>query len=52
MEKEIGLDTIEGIAKLSPKRAVFYDDGFADDVVKANAEQILKKAGVEEVMVI
>jgi len=52
LEKKIGLEVVEEIAKLSPQRVVFYDDGFADDTVKANAEQTLKKAGVEEIMVI
>ncbi len=52
LEKQIGLETVEEMAKLSPHRAVFYDDGFADDTVKANAEQTLKKAGVEEILVI
>lgn len=52
LEKKITLDTIEEMAKLAPHRAVFYDNGFADDTVKANAEQTLKKAGVKEIMVI
>lgn len=52
LEKKIALDTIEEMAMLAPHRAVFYDNGFADDTVKANAEQTLKKAGVKEIMVI
>ncbi len=52
LEKQIGLETVGEMAKLSPHRAVFYDDGFADDTVKANAEQTLKKAGIEEILVI
>lgn len=52
LEEKITLDTIEEMAKLAPHRAVFYDNGFADDTVKANAEQTLKKAGVKEIMVI
>jgi adenine-specific DNA-methyltransferase len=52
LEKQIGLETVGEMAKLSPHRTVFFDDGFADDTVKANAEQTLKKAGVEEILVI
>ncbi|MFA4930277.1 MAG: site-specific DNA-methyltransferase [Patescibacteria group bacterium] len=52
LEKQIGLETVGEMAKLSPHRVVFFDDGFADDTVKANAEQTLKKAGVEEILVI
>ena len=52
LEKKIELNTVKEMAKLSPKRVVFYDDGFLDDTVKANAEQTLKKAGAEEIMVI
>ena len=52
LEKKIELDTVKEMAKLSLKRVVFYDDGFLDDTVKANAEQTLKKAGAEEIMVI
>jgi len=52
---EIGLDVVEGIAalktELSPEtaRVVFKDAGFADDVVKTNAVQILHQAGIEDV---
>lgn len=52
---EIGLDVVEGIAalkdELSPEtiRVVFKDSGFADDVVKTNAVQILHQAGIEDV---
>ena len=52
---EIGLDAVEGIAalkdELSPEmiRVVFKDSGFADDVVKTNAVQILHQAGIEDV---
>lgn len=52
LEKNLGLDVIEGIAKLKPTRVVFYDDGFKDDSVKLNAEQTLKKFGVEDIRVI
>jgi adenine-specific DNA-methyltransferase len=57
LDKAITLDTVEGIAKLKDKlqpedslmRVVFRDSGFADDVVKVNAVQILKQAGIEDV---
>ncbi len=47
----------KGIAKLKDElqpednmmRAVFRDSGFADDVVKVNAVQILKQAGIDDV---
>ena len=52
---EIDLDVVNGIAalkdELSPEmvRVVFKDAGFADDVVKTNAIQILRQAGIEDV---
>jgi adenine-specific DNA-methyltransferase len=52
---DIGLDVVEGVAalkdELSPEtiRVVFKDSGFADDVVKTNAVQILHQAGIEDV---
>lgn len=52
LEKNLSLDIIKQIAELKPKRVVFYDDGFADDSVKANAEQTLKKSGVNDIRVI
>ena len=51
----ISLEVVEGIAKLkdelSPEiiRVVFKDSGFEDDVVKTNAVQILKQAGIDDV---
>lgn len=51
----IGLDVVEGIAALKEElqpevmRVVFKDAGFVDDVVKTNAVQILKQAGIEDV---
>lgn len=51
----IGLKVVEGIAALKDEfkpeimRVVFKDAGFADDVVKANAVQILKQAGIDDV---
>lgn len=46
---------IQGIAKLKGElkpevmRVVFKDAGFKDDVVKTNAIQILRQAGIEDV---
>ena len=51
----IDLDVVRGIAtllsELAPEtcRVVFKDSGFASDVVKTNAVQILKQAGVDDV---
>lgn len=55
LSDNITLDVVEGIAKLKDEltpeimRIVFKDAGFADDVVKTNAIQILKQAGIEDV---
>lgn len=55
LSDSITLDVVEGIAKLKNKlnpeimRVVFKDSGFKDDVVKTNAVQILKQAGIEDV---
>lgn len=56
LDQAITLDTVEGIAKLKDElqpetamRVVFRDSGFADDVVKVNAVQILKQAGIDDV---
>jgi adenine-specific DNA-methyltransferase len=55
LAKNITLDVVEGIAALKEElkpeimRVVFKDSGFADDVVKTNAVQILRRAGVEDV---
>ena len=55
LDKEIGLNTVKGIAalkaELTPQimKVVFKDAGFADDVVKTNTVQILKQAGVDDV---
>jgi adenine-specific DNA-methyltransferase len=51
----ISLEVVEGMAKrkeeLNPEimRVVFKDSGFKDDVVKTNAVQILKQAGIFDV---
>jgi len=55
LDDAITLDVVEGIgnlkAELEPEvmRVVFKDSGFADDVVKTNAIQILKKHGIDDV---
>ena len=56
LDHTITLETVEGIANLknelqpeSAMRVVFRDSGFADDVVKVNAVQILKQAGIDDV---
>ena len=55
LAKDITLDVVAGIvalkAELRPEvmRVVFKDSGFADDVVKTNAAQILRQAGIEDV---
>jgi adenine-specific DNA-methyltransferase len=55
LAKKISLVVVEGIAalreELKPElmRVVFKDSGFADDVVKTNAVQILRQAGIEDV---
>ena len=51
----ISVEVVEGIAKLKDKlnpeimRVVLNDSGFKDDVVKANAVQILRQAGIFDV---
>ncbi|MBP8791514.1 MAG: site-specific DNA-methyltransferase [Breznakibacter sp.] len=51
----ISLEVVEGIAELKDElnpeimRVVFKDSGFKDDVVKTNAVQILKQAGIVDV---
>ena len=51
----ISLDVVEGIAALKDEfkpevtRVVFKDAGFKDDVVKTNAVQILRQAGIDDV---
>ncbi|MGP9552302.1 DNA methyltransferase, partial [Halomonas sp. AOP42-D1-22] len=55
LSDDISLEVVEGIARLKDElapeimRVVFKDAGFADDVVKTNAVQILKQAGIEDV---
>ena len=55
LSNAISLEVVEGIAKLKDElnpeimRVVFKDSGFKDDVVKTNAVQILKQAGIVDV---
>ena len=55
LSNSISLEVVEGIAKLKDElnpeimRVVFNDSGFQDDVVKTNAVQILKQAGIVDV---
>jgi len=55
LANKISLQVVEGIAALKDElkpeimRVVFKDAGFADDVVKTNAVQILRQADIEDV---
>jgi len=55
LAKQISLEAVEGIAALKDElkpevmRVVFKDSGFKDDVVKTNAVQILRQAGIDDV---
>jgi adenine-specific DNA-methyltransferase len=52
LERDLTLKQIEEMAKHQPARIVFYDEGFKDDTVRTNAQQILKRYGVEDIRVI
>ncbi|MCM3618443.1 site-specific DNA-methyltransferase [Sutcliffiella horikoshii] len=52
LEQNLELDEIEEFARLTPSRIVFYDEGFKDDTVRTNAQQILKRYGVHDIRVI
>nr|WP_239540209.1 site-specific DNA-methyltransferase [Salimicrobium jeotgali] len=52
LEKKLKLNVVEEIAKKKPTRVVFYDEGFKDDTVRINAQQVLKQYGVEDIRVI
>ena len=55
LDDNITAEVVEGIAKLKQEldpettQVVFKDAGFADSVVKTNAIQILKQAGIDDV---
>ncbi len=52
LERDLTLNVIEEIAKQKPERVVFYDEGFKDDTVRTNAQQILKRHNVTDIRVI
>ncbi|MGO0715569.1 site-specific DNA-methyltransferase [Bacillus subtilis] len=52
LERDLSLEQIEEMAKQQPARIVFYDEGFKDDTVRTNAQQILKRYGIEDIRVI
>lgn len=52
LERDLTLKQIEEIAKTGPSRIVFYDEGFLDDTVRTNSQQILKRYGVEDIRVL
>lgn len=52
LERDLTLVHIEEMAKQQPARIVFYDEGFKDDTIRTNAQQILKRYGVEDIRVI
>lgn len=55
LSDSISLEVVEGIAELKDElkpeimRVVLKDSGFNDDVVKTNAVQILKQAGIADI---
>ena len=55
LASNVSLDVVNGIAALKTElkpavmRVVFKDSGFASDVVKTNAAQVLKQAGIDDV---
>jgi adenine-specific DNA-methyltransferase len=55
LDDAISIEVVEGIGKLKEElqpevmRVVFKDAGFADDVVKTNAVQVLKQFGIDDV---
>lgn len=54
LESDLELIQIEEIVKAYPecKRIVFYDNSFKNDTVRLNAQQILKRYGIEDIRVI
>jgi adenine-specific DNA-methyltransferase len=48
LETNVGQGTVEAMAKAKPVGVVFRDDGFKDDIVKLNAEETLKNAGMKK----
>ncbi|EJS45937.1 hypothetical protein ICE_05347 [Bacillus cereus BAG1X1-2] len=52
LENDLTLNHFQEIAELHPSRVVFYDSSFKSDTVRVNAQQILKRFGVEDIRVI
>src|SRR5699024_3019154 len=54
LERDLTLEFIEDMLKQHPdcRRVVFYDEGFKNDTVRINAEQLLKRYGIEDIRVI
>jgi adenine-specific DNA-methyltransferase len=52
LDQEVSIEQIEEMAKFQPARIVFYDEGFKNDTVRTNAQQILKRFGVKDIRVI
>ena len=54
-DENITLETVQAIIELATAdtpvlRVVFRDNGFQDDIVKTNAIQRLKQAGIEDIL--
>ena len=47
LEKNVTLEIIKEIINLKPKVVVFYDNSFADDIVKVNAREQLEKLDIQ-----
>lgn len=52
LEQDLTLEQIEALAQQHPARIVFYDESFKNDTVRTNAQQILKRYGIEDIRVI
>jgi len=54
LERDLTLEFIEEMLNQYPdcRRVVFYDEGFKNDTDRVNAEQLLKRYGIEDIRVI
>ncbi len=54
LERDLTLEFIEAMLQAHPdcRRIVFYDEGFKNETVRINAEQLLKRYGIEDIRVI
>lgn len=54
LARDLTLELIEKLAEQHPscQRVVFYDEGFKNDTVRINADQLLKRFGIEDIRVI